>query len=177
MWVIIFFLIYIIVVLYFNLPQTKCGGEQSKSEARVIQLIEKLLGRKFPTSYPPWLVWKGKQLELDGFDGKIALEFSGPLHTKWSPAVETYEKYFNRIINDEVKIKLCKKNNVDLIIIDYTLPSIHILGYIKSRLYDFGHIDYKPIPYLPLQKPNVYRNNRIENELGLTKLWDEMAEL
>jgi hypothetical protein len=141
---------------------------RSRSEAEVIAYIEAITGNKFPTAYPKWLVWKGKNLELDGFDGRIAVEFSGPLHTKWFPGTESYASYFERIVKDVVKIRLCKKNKIKLIVIDASLPSNHWRNYILSRLYDFGEIQDKPTVYIREQEAEPFRNKQIEDELALT---------
>lgn len=141
---------------------------RSKSEAAVIQELETLLGAKFPSVNPSWLVWGGKTLELDGYNSDlgIALEFSGPMHTKWSPRDETYVKYFDRICKDVVKRKLCKKNGVVLIVVDCGLPMRHIRAWIKSRLADAGRME-KDYDYIPDQTAEVYRNAQLEAELHL----------
>lgn len=124
---------------------------RSKAEKNVIDIFEKLTGEKFPTVYPGWLRYRGKQLELDGYNSKLklAIEFSGPQHTKWYPLNEPYEKYLNRIKNDEVKKKLCKKHGVRLVIIDKAIPRLNLTTYIKSRLYDAGILSHAPVNYIP----------------------------
>jgi hypothetical protein len=123
---------------------------RTKSEASIIKYFEEITGHKFPTVVPKWLAWKGKHLELDGYNDKlkIAVEFSGPLHTKWYPDKEPYDKYFTRIVRDIVKKKLCKRKGVKLIVIDVTLPPQHWRDYIKSRLYDIGYLKDRPVPYI-----------------------------
>lgn len=142
---------------------------RSKSEQQAITLLEGITGEKFPSVNPSWLVWKGRTLELDGYNEKlkIALEFSGPLHTKWNPQYETYQKYFNRVIRDIVKKKLCKKHKVNLIVLDIALGPQHWRNYILSRLYDFGKLDAMPLPYIDVQKFEPYHNPHLETELGL----------
>lgn len=186
---IIFILIIIAVLLfvYFgynitdNIAQVFIGGRtrykdlkthpRSKSEAYVIDILEKITNKKFPTAYPQWLKWDGVRLELDGYNEKLrlGLEFSGPLHTKWSPALEPYEKYFERISRDYIKRQLAKASAVNLIVIDMSLPRIHTKNYILSRLIDFEMIDVdkKSIEYIPEQYATVYRNEHIERELDL----------
>ena len=141
---------------------------RSKSEAGIIKVLEDIVGDKFPTVNPGWLVWKGKQLELDGYNEKhkLALEFSGPLHTKWFPEKEQYVEYFARIVRDVVKKRLCKKHGVGLIVVDSSLPRQHWSTYIKSRLHDLGFIEDKPSDYIQEQIAPVYRNQHIEAELS-----------
>ncbi len=141
---------------------------RSKSEAEVIKYLEDITGDKFPTAYPEWLVWKGKHLELDGFNGKnLALEFGGPWHTKWYPKDESYADYFKRITRDIVKRRLCNRHGVNLIVIDVALPAAHWRNYILSRLYDFGAIAEPPVKYIHEQVVAPFRNEQIEKELGL----------
>jgi hypothetical protein len=152
---------------------------RTKSEAEVVKILEELTGEKFPTVYPRWLVWRGKRLELDGYSQKlkIALEFSGPLHTKWFPATEPYEKYFERIVRDVAKRKLCKRHGVKLIVIDMTLPRHHWKNYLRSRLHDIGFIKDKPIEYIDKQKAVPYRNPHIEQELDLERELDAAKKI
>lgn len=174
---------------------------RSKSEAIIIGYLESATGEKFPTVYPTWLVWRGHRLELDGYNDKlkIAMEFSGPLHTKWAPSVESYEKYFARIVRDVVKKKMCKRKGIGFFTVDVSLPSRHWFAYTMSRLYDISSssrsdvkqssrsdvkqssqvsdgIDKpgnftKPADYIPEQKVKPYRNKQIERELGLDAEW------
>jgi hypothetical protein len=141
---------------------------RSKSEARAIKILEGIIGDTFPTVNPHWLLYNGRTLELDGYnkDKRLALEFSGPLHTKWFPDRESYTKYFERIVKDKVKITSCKANGVDLIVLDMTLPNKHWYNYIKSRLYDYSRID-KPTIYIAEQFAEPFRNPQLEDELKL----------
>ncbi len=136
---------------------------RSKSEAVAIMHLEQLTGKKFPTVVPAWL-----GLELDGYNAElgIALEFSGPLHTKWTPTYESYAKYYERVMRDQKKITVCAENNVRLIVLDMSLPSRHWRNYIASRLYDYGVLP-RPIEYIAEQTAVPFRNPQLERELGL----------
>lgn len=149
---------------------------RSRSEAAVIKILEELTGDKFPTVYPNWLVWKGRTLELDGFNGQIALEFSGPLHTKWTPALEEYSTYFERIVRDVVKKRICKRRKIPLIVVDMSLPSRHWRNYLQSRLYDIGAAE-KPVVYIDEQTAVPYRNPQLEAEIGLSHEMDVAMRL
>lgn len=144
---------------------------RTKSEEGVIKVLESITGEKFPTAYPKWLVWRGKNLELDGFNEKldIGLEFSGPLHTKWYPDKEPYTQYFERLLKDIVKKRLCRKHGVRLIVIDMSLPQQHWRNYLLSRLYDIGVVEEKPVSYIDEQIAMPYRNEQLEKELGLDR--------
>lgn len=151
---------------------------RTKSEAEVIRHFEEITKREFPTIVPEWLLWKGKRLELDGYskDIAIAVEFSGPLHTKWFPAKESYKQYFTRIVRDVVKKKICALKGVNLIVIDMTLPKQHYRDYILSRLFDIGFLADKPCNYINAQTAEPYRNPHLEAELGLGReLQDAVA--
>lgn len=142
---------------------------RSKSEARVIKYLEDITHESFPTIYPHWLIWMGARLELDGYCERLncAMEFSGPLHTKWTPSKEPYTKYFARIVRDVVKRNTCKKRGVHFFTIDCSLPSIHWRNYVLSRLSDFGIASIHINLYIPEQIILPFRNEQIEHELGL----------
>lgn len=184
----IFIAIFIITYYYFvsvNFISYKDGGNsktkqkqnkikdlaahpRSKSEAAVIRIAEQLIGCPMPTVNPHWLTYEGKTLELDGYceSKRIALEFSGPLHTKWYPRKETYKQYHTRVIKDQIKIQKCKENNVCLIVIDMRLPVQHWRPYIQSRLHDFDPSTYfMPANYINEQNVEPYRNPELEKEL------------
>jgi len=136
---------------------------RSKSEAAVIRHIEQLTRKPFPTVVPAWLGY-----ELDGYNAElgIAVEFSGPLHTAWTPTREPYQDYFTRVMRDRLKLKVCAENNVKLIVVDASLPRDHWRNYVASRLYDFG-LAPKPFGYIEPQVAEPYRNPHLEAELGL----------
>lgn len=122
--------------------------KRTKSEARAIAVLESLLEAPFPTQHPRWL----RGLELDGYNEElaVALEFSGPLHTKHLADVESYESYRRRVERDKLKKKLCREKGVTLIVIDMTLPPRHWRNYILSRLYDAKRkFAGRELPYLP----------------------------
>lgn len=134
---------------------------RTKSEEYAVKTLEDITRLKFPTVLPSWLrdPKSKRQLELDGYsaEAKLAIEFSGPLHTKWFPNKEPYSKYIERVERDELKLSLCKQNGVSLIVIDSTLPKQHMRAYLKSRLYDIGWLKEKPHDYIDEQKIEPYR--------------------
>lgn len=117
----------------------------SRFETTVRGIIERITGKKFPCILPNWLTYKGKQLELDGYnaDIKIAFEAQGPQHTVWKNKYDNnYQGYLTRVENDKAKIRICDEQNVGLIVVDYLVPK-HVLGrYIRSRIYDISE-DWK----------------------------------
>jgi hypothetical protein len=150
---------------------------RSKSEQSIIALLEKLTGKSFPTVYLPWLTWAGAQMELDGYNDSIAIEYNGPHHTKWVPSREDYLVYYNRIIKDKAKIKLCARHGVGLIVVDYTIPRERWSAYLRSRLYDLGAIDARPPDYIDEVKVKPYRDRLLEKEMGLGAEMKALAKL
>jgi len=151
---------------------------RSKSEARAIVLLENITGLKFPTVNPGWLEWRGRTLELDGYnaENKLAFEFSGPLHYKWYPETEEYRAYIERVVRDVIKLAVCKQHGVALIVLDMRVPEIHWNKYLKSRLYDVGFIEHEPYDYVPPVRDEVYRNVVIEDELGIRQYVESAYE-
>lgn len=153
---------------------------RTKSEAFAIDLLEKLVGVSFPTVNPDWLrVSEGgynHTIELDGYnaDAGIALEFSGPLHTKWTPATEPYAAYLRRVMLDRAKIDLCKKQGVCLIVIDMSLGRMHWRNYIASRLKDCEKLPTDRtvyFQYIPDQPAVPYRDDILERDIKLDITW------
>jgi hypothetical protein len=91
---------------------------KSISERICRKYFEDIFGHIFPSTRPNWLLSdKGRKLELDGYCAKlnVAFEHNGMQHYK---NIFGTEEQFRRLqLNDTVKIDLCKKNNVALIII------------------------------------------------------------
>lgn len=136
----------LVIVICGRADATIIGGKaknlktnpRTKSEQRVIDILESITGRKFPTVNPKWLV-DGVPLELDGYDGEgLAIEFSGPLHTKWFPVVEQYSSYYRRVERDKFKVETCKSAGVYLIVVDASLPTHLIRPYLLSRIKDYN---------------------------------------
>lgn len=182
---------------YFE-KDIKYGGAVSKLETYVGEIFTKITGKKFEQAHPKWLIYKGKHLELDGYNEELGLAFEvqGPQHTRFDYKYDKdYSEYYNRLLNDHAKRKLCLENGVHLIVIDYTVTKHHVANYIKSRLYDLcnktianitngktkenqnkfikficgnNNISMKPHVY-SIEKPyEPYRNKIYETELKLT---------
>jgi hypothetical protein len=140
----------------------KIGGHRSKSEDAVVAALEHITGLRFPQGKPKWLRECGKQLELDGWneEAKIAFEYSGPLHYRWDPKVESRERFLQRIGRDAYKKALCKQMGVALIVVDAQLPRDRIYEYLQSRLADISEERRdgkytRPTNYLPLREAAI----------------------
>jgi len=111
--------------------------------------FEQLFGEEFPKSYPKWLVnERGNQMELDGYcrSLNLAFEHHGEQHfSKNSHYIKTERAFIARQKDDELKLKLCKENQVVLIIIPEIpnrLAFKNIRTYIKKKSNDYS----VPIP-------------------------------
>lgn len=157
---------------------------RTKSEALAVNILEKITGVSFPTVNPEWLRVRERiganvqehTIELDGYNADIgvALEFSGPLHTKWSPSIEPYKSYLRRVILDRAKIEICEKHGVCMIVIDMTLPRIHWRNYIASRLQDCGKLPADRAIYFTYTDKQVavpYRDEILERNIIVDIKW------
>lgn len=110
----------------------------SQFETYVRGRIERLTGKKFPSVYPDWLVYKGRELELDGYCAELHLAFEcqGPQHTNFTSMDKVYSQYIRRLENDRAKVKLCNLHGVGLIHIDFRVPKMLLGSYIRSRIFD-----------------------------------------
>lgn len=84
--------------------------------------FEQLFKTKFPKSRPNWLMGlKGRLMELDGYSKKlgIAFEYHGEQHFKDHFYIKDKRMLKYGLERDREKIKLCKNNDIKLIIITY----------------------------------------------------------
>jgi hypothetical protein len=89
-----------------------------KSEQMSRKILEKITGYKFLKCNPSYL----KGLELDGFckELNLAFEYNGVQHKTFHPFFYKDKKEFiKQQKRDKLKIKLCRLNNVNLIIIPH----------------------------------------------------------
>ncbi len=76
-----------------------------------------------------------RNLELDLYneDLKLAIEFNGQQHYEFVPRFHGNQKrYRDQIYRDDLKMKLCKKEGIYLIVVRYDEKDI--LGYIRGEL-------------------------------------------
>ena len=95
--------------------------------------IEKQTNFKFPKCKPLFL----KGLELDGFCKglSLAFEYNGKQHYKFTPYFhKTQQDFINQQTRDILKKQLCKKNNISLIEIPYTISNKNINNFIKNKI-------------------------------------------
>jgi hypothetical protein len=90
--------------------------------------LEELLSVPFRKMRPEWLInSRGHRMELDGFNEElnVAFEYNGIQHYFFIPYFHGDERDFmRRIIDDELKRKLCTENDVKLI----EIPTVESLS-------------------------------------------------
>ena len=119
-----------------------------KMERYTKEIAETIIGKPFEKVRPGWLANKSNNnLELDMYNDelKLAIEYNGIQHYK-------YEKFFHkskedfeaRVAADELKVKLCKKNHVDLIVVPYTEdPFVFLVQEFMARDIQLVNLDKK----------------------------------
>lgn len=111
----------------------------SRGERMCCQTMERIYGVPFTSTWPDWLrnPETGATLELDCYndDLKIAVEYNGEQHYKWPNFTnQTYQQFINQVRRDTLKLDLCDKNGVYLIVVPYNVPYENIPSYIMSHL-------------------------------------------
>ncbi|MFX1495750.1 MAG: hypothetical protein ACFFBZ_15815, partial [Promethearchaeota archaeon] len=123
----------------FKRFKKKFFQEYHESIAR--KFFKRIFGVDFEKVRPDWLVnpETGKRLELDGYSKilKIAFEYNGPQHYEY---FERYHKsiqdYYDQLIRDEYKKKICEVNDIILIIIPYDVKPSEMQDFIINTYYD-----------------------------------------
>lgn len=114
----------------------KLVKHKSEEECRVI--IESIFNYKFPTTRPDFLKnpLSNKNLELDCYCEElgIALEYNGIQHYTYpNPFHKNEDEFKKQLQRDEYKKKMCRVNDVLLIIIPYNMKKKMIRQYIIDR--------------------------------------------
>jgi len=110
------------------------------------EIFESLLGYKFIKIRPKWLLSnKNKKLELDGYceELNLAFEYNGRQHYEIVKDFHMTEDILRQQQQrDNLKLKLCNDNNVDLIVIKFKAHYTKIMFYneIKNILKEKGYI-------------------------------------
>jgi hypothetical protein len=134
----------------------KCG----KYETIVRKFFEFVFGYEFPSIRPHWLKNEetGRNLELDGYCAElnIAFEYQGPHHYK---PIYGEDKFKIVKKKDLFKVEKCKKENVNLIVLNGNHHSIkELILYLKSELYKIclSDINFNK----NLSKINLFNTNK-----------------
>lgn len=115
----------------------------SKGEEFCRGVFEEIFNVKFPKKRPKWLRnSRGKLMELDGYNKGlgIAFEYNGEQHYReihyfhsWQGG--TFEK---RREDDSMKIQLCKENEVNLVVVPYTVTKEDMVDFVILKLKECG---------------------------------------
>jgi thiol-disulfide isomerase/thioredoxin len=98
--------------------------------------FEQIFKTKFPKSRPKWLIGlKGYLMELDGYSKKlgIAFEYHGEQHFGENFYVKNKDTLDYGVKRDKEKLKLCKRNNVKLIVLTYKDDLSRLPEIIKNK--------------------------------------------
>jgi len=99
---------------------TECANFNLVNESLCRCVFEALFGDNFSKSTPKWLIYKSRQLELDGFSEKlgIAFEHQGGQHYKFVKMYHGTEAKFEDLkARDAAKKRLCAKHGITLIVV------------------------------------------------------------
>ena len=112
---------------------------ESKGEKICRNVLEDYFNVKFSKARPVFLVnpLTNNPLELDCYneDKKIAVEYNGVQHYKFSPYFhKTYKDFVYQVYRDKIKKKLCNEHNIKLITVPYTVSNENIKKYILDNL-------------------------------------------
>ena len=132
-----------------NLPQPRnpigppvkprAGRFISRGERICCQTMEQIYGVPFKSLRPDWLInpETGEKLELDCYNEelKIAVEYNGEQHYTWPNFTnQTYQQFINQVRRDELKVKLCDRNGIYLIVVPHNVSLDKIPEFITSYL-------------------------------------------
>ena len=113
----------------------KCHYFHSEELCRTT--FEQIFKKKFLKIRPKWLISSsGYPMELDGYNKhyNLAFEYQGEQHFKLSRWNRKKDYLTKRIKDDKIKIKLCRKNNVTLLIINYKDDLTKLPSILKKKL-------------------------------------------
>lgn len=118
----------------------------SKGEELCRKVLEDLFPEhKFSSCRPDFLksTETDCNLELDCYneDLGLAVEYNGRQHYEYTPKFhKTIDNFKSQQWNDEYKAKLCKLNNINLIVVSYKITHKRIPSYISDELAKLGYV-------------------------------------
>ena len=133
---------------YHKEPDTKKKKSfQSKGELECKNVLENIFNKPFDKCRPDFLsnpVTGNVNLELDCYNDelKLAVEYNGIQHYKFTPYFhKNYEAFQNQKYRDYMKQDLCKKNDIVLITVPYTVSNGKIKQYLVDKLIENKYIN------------------------------------
>lgn len=114
----------------------ECKKGNFLSEELCRTTFEQLFNCSFPKVKPKWLKNAEQNLmELDGFSEKLklAFEYQGKQHYQVGHFTKTKALLKKRFDDDKLKLKLCKENNIKLMIISYKQDLLRLPSKIQEE--------------------------------------------
>ena len=121
-------------------------SKKSKGETECKQVLERIFNVPFKTTRPDFLknpVTLHYNLELDCYNEslRLAIEYNGEQHYKYIPYFHrNKESFMNQCYRDELKRRMCKENNVNLIEVPYYIKLQDIESYLLNKLHKLQYI-------------------------------------
>ena len=146
-----------------------CPYDNTQLKEEICRAIFKqLFDDDFPKIRPKWLLSpKKKSMELDGYNEtlKLAYEYNGIQH---------YESVRNSDIEyqkkkDKIKVELCTKNNITLIVIPYTIKIKELPNFIINECKKHN-IPIKNTDNIDLHKLKINYKNELDKLRALALL-------
>jgi hypothetical protein len=123
-----------------NLTFPRVDKKISKGENVCKIVMEELTGKPFVNVRPKWLInpITNQPLELDCYNEElqIAVEYNGKQHYEYNKFMHqnSKDKFYNQQYRDLIKKDICKKNNVILITVPYSIPDDKIKVFLMNKL-------------------------------------------
>ena len=122
------------------LQQPIITTKKSSGENECRRVLENIFNLPFISSRPDFLknpITKSYNLELDCYnkDLHLAVEYNGKQHYEYTPYFhKSMDAFRNQQYRDDIKKRLCLENNVNLIIIPYTVKISNIKQFLIKEL-------------------------------------------
>lgn len=120
--------------------------KDSKGEIECRRVLQYLFSKSFSKARPDFLnnpVTGGSyNLELDCFDSelRLAVEYNGRQHYEYTPYFhKNKEAFYNQKYRDDMKQRICRDNNINLITVPYTVKLRDIKDYIVKECRRLGY--------------------------------------
>jgi hypothetical protein len=118
---------------------------ESKGEKACREYLQKTFMRPFPNQRPAFLYNNvtGNNLEIDCYNEelKLGVEYNGKQHYNYVKGMhKNMDAFRNQQYRDEMKMRLCRENGVNLIIIPYSIPTESIGNYLRENLITLGYL-------------------------------------
>lgn len=121
--------------------------KESKGEIECKRILEKIFNKSFNKIRPNFLnnpVTGGEfNLEIDCYnsDLRLGIEYSGRQHYEFIPFFhKNKEAFYNQKYRDELKRRMCKDNNINLIEVPYSVKIENIENYLVNELRKHGYL-------------------------------------